>query len=539
MNEGSCRMDIQELDATLKRFMFGLLAKATNGDYQEQDYSNDRRKLLVNNELKKLLPTDISEHYTAAGFRTFMQGKGGYVERRAFINEAFKPALNYIENLLSSDDIFSLNEGSYKLGKLLGCGGFGKVYKYRHELLEMDFAIKIFEPAFASDDDKTEGEKRFFREAKMLFHLNHENIVRVYDIGRIKGKPFIRLEYVEGRTLSNYIKQAGGVSFERTKKPIRGILAGLSYAHENGIIHRDLKPSNVMVQNNGVVKIIDFGISAYLETGDHTKLTKTGEQICGGLYQDPQLTGEPSLRAPHSDIYSLGGIWFFLLTNRDPSPDAQRVLQNLNPNLVTPAQIDIILRCLNSDATQRFQTCDEIISLLFPEEVATRTSLEVGKSTRQITNITRRDIFRLNWSQIEIETQDIFNQYRFQVFGELGQLDFLKRLYQLDIMPSNDLRFKNFEEDIIQHTIRNDDWVYNWVFIDDRLELSSGDDNKLLRFLCEIFHPEVRDWRNPQEQEVSYWALSELNALLKEDGYEVYESGRIAGRPVFSYRYCL
>ena len=182
-------MEIQELNVTLRRFMYGLLAKATNGDYDEKDYSIDRQKILSNSELKKLLPIEISEHYTAAGFRTFMQDKGGYVERRAFINEALKPALAYMDKLLGNNDNFVLNEDAYELGEQLGYGGFGAVYKYRHTLLEMDFAIKIFEPLFASNDDKLEGEKRFFREAKMLFHLNHENIVRVYDIGRTNGKP--------------------------------------------------------------------------------------------------------------------------------------------------------------------------------------------------------------------------------------------------------------------------------------------------------------------------------------------------------------
>ena len=137
-------MNLQELDATLKRFMFGLLAKATNGDYPEQEYASDRRIIFANNELKKLLPADISEHYTAAGFRTYMQDKGGYVERRAFINEALKPALEYMEALVNKDDSFSLNEDSYELGAQLGYGGFGAVYKYHHMLLNMDFAIKIF-----------------------------------------------------------------------------------------------------------------------------------------------------------------------------------------------------------------------------------------------------------------------------------------------------------------------------------------------------------------------------------------------------------
>jgi len=533
-------MDIHELETTLKRFLYGLLAKATDGNYPEKDYSNDRRIILASEEIRKLLPVEISEHHTAARFRTFMQDQGGYVERRVFINEAMKPALDYIENLARGKDNFSLNEESYEMGEQLGYGGFGAVFKYHHKLLKMDFAIKVFDPIYSSNHERTEGEKRFFQEAKMLFHLSHENIVRVFDIGRTGGKPFIRLEYVEGQTLSSYIKKIGGVSFERTKKPVKGILDGLSYAHKNGIIHRDLKPSNVMVQNNGIIKIIDFGISAYLETGDHTKLTKTGEQIIGGSYQDPQLRIKPALRDVRSDIYSLGGIWFFLLTNNDPSPDAQRILHNLNPDMITPAQIDIILRCLNSDVSQRFQSCDEIIRLLFSDNgEAQKPIVAVGKSNHRITSITRCDIFRFNWSKQNVAAGNVFDPYQFRLFGDLTELDFLKRLYQLDAMPSRDHRFTNFEDDIYQHTINNNDWDADWIFTDERLSLLTCDDDKLLQFLCEMFHPEVRDWRNRHEKAVSSRAMAQLNELLKEDGYEIYEIEKISGRPIFSYRYCL
>ncbi|MDR2151532.1 MAG: protein kinase [Helicobacteraceae bacterium] len=532
-------MDIKDLYDALKRFMFGLLAKATSGNYPENDYAKDRGIVLANAELRKLIPVDILEHHSADGFRRFAQGKGGYVERRAFIENGLKPALSYLEGLMNDSDKFSLNAESYELGEPLGHGGFGAVFKYHHKLLDMYFAIKIFEPLFASDDDRIEGENRFFREAKMLFHLNHENIVRVYDIGRAEGKPFIRLEFVDGRTLNNWIRDMGGVSFERSKKPIKGILTGLLYAHENGIIHRDLKPSNIMVKKDGAVKIIDFGISAYLETSDHTRLTKTGEQICGGLYQDPRLIADPALRDVRSDIYSLGGIWYFLLTNRDPTTDARQILQNLGADVVTPAQADIILRCLNSDADQRFQSCKEIMDLLFPLPEATELNVAAGKSTRRITSVTRRDIFRrLKDIYEEYYEYDGTRYYQFRMFGDFNELDFLKRLYQLDAMPSSDPRFKNFEEDIIQHTINNNDWQSDWIFTDDRLNFAAGDDDSLLRFLCEMFHPEIRDWKNKEEKSVCIKALSILNDLLNEDGYEIYEHDKISGRPVFSYRYC-
>jgi serine/threonine-protein kinase len=530
-----------ELEALLKRFMFGLLSKATDGDYKEADFTNDRSAVLANSELNKLLPADITQQRSAAGFRRFIQAKGGYAERRAFIDEAFEPALAYIDSLITNSDKFSLNEGSYVLGEQLGHGGFSTVYKYHHRLLDMDFAIKVFEPSFASNDDKVEGEKRFFREAKMLFHLNHDNIVRVYDIGRTGGKPFIRLEFVEGRTLREWIQDMGGVSFERSKKPIKGILSGLQYAHENGIIHRDLKPSNIMALKDGTIKIIDFGISAYLETSDHTRLSKTGEQVGGGLYQDPRLIAQPQMRDVRSDIYSIGGIWYFLLTNSAPLPDARRILQNLGADKVTPAQIDIILRCLNLDADQRFQSCKEIMDLLFPHIEANGVTAVMGKSSRHITYVTRRDVFRRLSSGISVEYYEngYHGHYGFKMFGDFKELEFLKRLYQLDSMPSTDSRFSNFEADIRQHTVNNNDWESNWIFTDDRLGLSTGDDDTLLRFLCEMFHPEVRDWRNDLEERVCLEALGILNSLITEDGYEIYESHKISGRPVFSYRYCL
>ena len=115
----------------------------------------------------------------------------------------------------------------------------------------MDFAIKLFEPIFVSNQENIEGENRFFREARILFSLNHENIVRVYDIGRANGQPFIRMEYVDGYTLQDFVTKHGTVSFDRSVKPITALLSGLSYAHSVGIIHRDLKPTNFMVTKYG------------------------------------------------------------------------------------------------------------------------------------------------------------------------------------------------------------------------------------------------------------------------------------------------
>lgn len=112
--------------------------------------------------------------------------------------------LYYIKPIFLVADDVSCPFGSDSLGdrmELLGQGGFGLVYRYRHPIIELDFAVKIYDPLFISEEGRAAGESRFFRESKMLFSLNHQNIVRIYDVGRIQGKPFIKMEYVDGMTL--------------------------------------------------------------------------------------------------------------------------------------------------------------------------------------------------------------------------------------------------------------------------------------------------------------------------------------------------
>jgi len=135
------------------------------------------------------------------------------------------------------------------------------------------------------------------------------------------------------------------------------------------------------------------------------------------------------------------------------------------------------------------------------------------------------------------ENYGLPNAPAFWYSGDLSNIDFLKRIYKLHTMPSNDPRFEDFEGDITQHTVNNNDWPWDWVFKDERLRLGSGDDDCLLKFLCEMFHPEVRDWRDEKTSNISLSVLHKLNILLQEDGYEIYETDRISGCPVFSYRY--
>ena len=142
-----------------------------------------------------------------------------------------------------------------------------------------------------------------------------------------------------------------------------------------------------------------------------------------------------------------------------------------------------------------------------------------------ITGITKRDIFDLFSKGLNIDilwdTQKIIYPY----YGRLSELEFLKRLYPLEQMPSSDPRFMNAEGDIWQHTVNNDDYPFCWIFDDDRFPLKNGNDEDFLRFLCEIFHPIVRN-----EEKDWFSFLKKLNELLRNDGYELYSYQQISNR---------
>lgn len=171
--------------------------------------------------ISKMIPSIIRASRTADDFRRAMQAKyQHYADRRKFIDEEMAPIFKYLDDLKLGNDGFTIKLQTEELGEKLGRGGFGMVHRYHHKLLEMDFAVKLFEPLFVSNEENLEGEKRFFREAKILFSLNHENIVRIYDIGRYNGQPFIRMELVAGDTMHDFISKYGTVSYKRSIKPI-------------------------------------------------------------------------------------------------------------------------------------------------------------------------------------------------------------------------------------------------------------------------------------------------------------------------------
>jgi hypothetical protein len=149
----------------------------------------------------------------------------------------------------------------------------------------------------------------------------------------------------------------------------------------------------------------------------------------------------------------------------------------------------------------------------------------------KISNVTKRDVLDLFKNGIDIP--DLWDTQRvsYNYYGRIEEIEFIKRLYDLKKLPSFDSRYPDAEGDIWQHTINNEDYSFCWVFEDERFQLVNGSDETYLKFLCEIFHPEVR-------YEKGYWKefLDEVNKLLQNDGYELYPSGKISNRDVYGWR---
>jgi serine/threonine-protein kinase len=182
----------------------------------------------------------------------------------------------------------------------------------------MDFALKVFEPAF--DDGAAAPLERFFREARILLMLNHPNIVRVFDAGLIKGKPFIRMELLEGKNLSEFLRDHGPMPLPKAATLVRKVLEALAHAHDDAkVCHRDLKPSNVMVAPGERVKVVDFGMGAFVEQELVSRLTRTGEHLVGGYFSAPELVQNPKIVDARADIYSVGAMWFNVVTGRPPA----------------------------------------------------------------------------------------------------------------------------------------------------------------------------------------------------------------------------
>jgi predicted Ser/Thr protein kinase len=195
----------------------------------------------------------------------------------------------------------------YRVVGLLGRGGMGEVYRAEDLKLEQPVALKFLPESLSFDGAAL---ARFHREVRVARQISHRNVCRVYDIGEFEGMHFLSMEYIRGEELSSVIKRFGRLPTDKAVEIARQVCAGLAAAHNAGVLHRDLKPANVMIDENGDVRITDFGLAGLLEDfGEGAALEGTPEYMSPEQLEGRELTAR-------SDIYSLGLVIYELFTGR-------------------------------------------------------------------------------------------------------------------------------------------------------------------------------------------------------------------------------
>jgi len=256
--------------------------------------------------------------------------------------------------------------GRYRVEDELGRGGMAKVYRGQDTVLGRTVAIKVLAPQYADDESFVQ---RFRREAQAAARISNHTIVSVFDTGSDDGVHFIVMEYVEGRTLADYLVGGGRIMPDRAIDIGIDVARALEAAHAQGVIHRDIKPGNIMLDGNGDVKVTDFGIARVTATAE--TVAQTAAVLGTASYLSPeQAQGQPV--DARSDIYSLGCVLFEMVTGRPPFPGdspvtvaSKHVLEQPTPPSqlnqdVSPDLDAVILRALAKNPANRYQSATEI-----------------------------------------------------------------------------------------------------------------------------------------------------------------------------------
>ena len=255
--------------------------------------------------------------------------------------------------------------GKYEVEGILGRGGMGVVYKCYDQAIDRRVAVKAITKADLDAEDLKHAIERFRHEAKAVGRLMHPHIVQIYDYAEDDQLAYIVMELVKGRTLLEHIKSGDSFELGESGAILRQILEGMGHAHSQGVVHRDIKPSNILINEEGAVKIADFGIART----ESSSLTQVGDVLGTLYYMSPeQLLGSDVTAA--TDVYAIGVIAYELFTGQRPfggnsAQVMQRVLNELpeNPSMLnlklSPAVDRVLQRALAKKPQDRFPTAEE------------------------------------------------------------------------------------------------------------------------------------------------------------------------------------
>lgn len=262
-----------------------------------------------------------------------------------------------------------LLSGRYELLEKIGDGGMAVVYKGKDRLLNRFIAIKILRPEFTKDATFVEN---FKRESQAAAGLTHPNIVGVYDVGREGNINYIVMELIEGRTLNDIIEDEAPMDYKKVIDISKQVASALKIAHKNKIIHRDVKPHNIMITNDGIVKLADFGIARAVN--DAT--LSTGSKIVGSVHYFSPEQARGNYVDERSDIYSLGIVMYEMLTGQVPFDGENPVtvaLKHINEEITPPSELvagippaleRCVMKATSKYQTNRYSSAEELIEEL-------------------------------------------------------------------------------------------------------------------------------------------------------------------------------
>jgi eukaryotic-like serine/threonine-protein kinase len=264
--------------------------------------------------------------------------------------------------------------GKYKLLRHIGTGGMSSVYLAEHKLMKRQRAIKVLPKSRVNDSSYL---ARFHLEAQATASLDHPNIVRAYDVDNDGDQHFLVMEYIDGKDLQNIVKQEGPLPLELACNYIAQTAEGLAYAHQNNLIHRDIKPANLLIDDKGIVRILDLGLALYSDGNKASLTVAHNENVLGTAdYLSPEQAVNSHKVDLRTDIYSLGCTLYFLLTGHPPFTDgslAQRIAkhQTTMPEDVRKDRpecprdlVDICVKMMQKKPEKRYQNMKQVAEAL-------------------------------------------------------------------------------------------------------------------------------------------------------------------------------
>jgi eukaryotic-like serine/threonine-protein kinase len=281
--------------------------------------------------------------------------------------------------------------GRYEILLLLGQGGMGAVYKARDRELDRLVALKVVRPDLAANPGIL---RRFKQELILARQVTHKNVIRIFDLGEAEGTKFITMEYIEGLDLKALVSQKKRLAPDEAVAIIKQVCQALDAAHSGGVIHRDLKPQNIMVDTQGKVSVMDFGIARSVEASG---FTQTGALVGTPDYMSPEQAKGENLDS-RSDLFTLGIIFYELLTGRAPfeaKTTVATLLKRTSERPVPPIELDrtlprplsdVVVRCLEIDPQRRYQNALEILQDL----EASRVKKSGRRTSRSLLDDLRR-----------------------------------------------------------------------------------------------------------------------------------------------------